>query len=105
MRQLWATITRSSILVPSPIKVGPLSAPVDRRAGAHFGRRLQHDVAQLGREDVRPPAKTVAESVGPQHGIGMDQAPGPNRILVEHGVGEDVTSSPIREPDMTCAPE
>ena len=34
--------------------------------------------------------ETVAETVGPQHGVGVDQAPrADHRVLVEHGVGED----------------
>ena len=67
MRQLWATITRSSIFVPSPMSVGAVGAAVDGASRADFYVGAQDDAAQLGREFVSPVDKLVSETIGPQY--------------------------------------
>ena len=67
-----------------------VGAAVDGRAGADFHVGPQNHIAQLGRKHVPAVGETIAETIGPQHGVGMDHAPRPdNRVFVQHGVGKD----------------
>ena len=89
MRQLWAIITRLSILVPSPMTVA-VGAAVDRGIGADFDVRADLDVAQLLRKLVPAVDEFVAEAVRADDRAGVnDRARADDGVFVEHGVGKD----------------
>ena len=74
--QLWPISTRLSILVPVADPRRPESAAVDRRAGADLDVVADLDVAELRHLDVPAVLEPVAEAVGPEHGVGVDDRRG-----------------------------
>ena len=69
---------------------GAVGAAVDRRAGADLDVGAQLDVAQLGGKLMPAIDQLVAESIGPQHRAGVDQAArADDRVFIEHCIGEN----------------
>src|SRR5690606_29621418 len=68
----------------------PVRAAVDGAAGADFHVVAQFDVRQLSGLYVSTVAKAVAESIGTDHAIGVqDHAVANDRVVIQHRSGID----------------
>ena len=70
--QLWATCTRLSIFVPGANARGFKGAAVDGGASADFHVVADLDMAELRHLDVFAAVQAVAEAVGADDGVGMN---------------------------------
>ena len=90
-------MTRLSIFVPSPIRVGPNVPRSIVVHGADLDVVADLDVAELRHLDVPAVLEAVAEPVGPEHGVGVDDhAVAEDGVVVEHDVRveDDVVAEP-----------
>ena len=99
--QLWADLHQVVDLGALADARGLEGAAVDGGAGADLDVVADLDVAQLRHLDVPAVLEAVAEAVGADHGVGVDDdAVAEDGAVVEHGVG--IQSHVVAEPAVAA---